>query len=137
MKKQNMKTSFWKNIFYNFSILVVAIVALAITIVQSLMSVFFSVQTKDVTQVMPLIYSKIIVFGISFGYMISVMLFLANKTKIARLLAILTIALQLCFYLFNMFALYKSTHEITHIVNMFMIFLGLIALGVYIKLNKN
>ena len=127
---------FWKITFYNTSILIITVVILTLCISQAIMIMLFNIQSNEVAVAIPLLITQIIVFSIEFLYIISVMLFLANQTKIAKIIAILTITLHLSYRFFNMFIEYSNNKNPMHIANMAMIIFGLIALLVYIRLSK-
>ena len=127
---------FWKNALYHTSILMLIAVILTLVVTQSIMSVLFHVQAKEVADVMPVILTKIIVFSIEFLYISSVMLFLANLTKIAKIVAIIAITLHLSYRFLNMYIEYSATNSPIHIVNMSIVVMGLISLLIYAKLSK-
>ena len=128
---------FWKKAFYNASILMVIAVVLTLAISQSLMSMLFTIQTKDLMQNTSPILIQFSVFVINFLYIITVLLFLANLTKIAKFMAAFSVAIHLLFVFFTMAYNYSITHNAVHITNMGMIVIGLLSLGVYIKMSRD
>ena len=129
--------TFWQKALYRSSILILITVVLTLIVTQSVMSVIFTIQTQEVQVAIPEFVSKVIVFTIEFLYITSAMLFLANITKIAKFTAVFAIFIHLGFRLLNMFVSYQATGQTQHIVNMAIIFLGFIALIIYIKFSRN
>lgn len=128
--------TFLQKTLYRSSILILITVVLTLIVTQSVMSVFFTIQTQEVQVAIPEVVSKIIVFTIEFLYVTSVMLFLANITKIAKFVAIFAIFIHLGFRLLSMFVSYQATGAAQHLVNIAIVFLGFVALIVYIKFSR-
>ena len=128
--------NFWQKALYKSSILILIAVVLTLIVTQSVMSVIFTIQTQEVRLAIPELISKVIVFTIEFLYITSVMLFLANITKIAKFVAVFAIFIHLGYRTLNMFISYQVTGQSQHLTNMAMVILGIVALVVYIKFSK-
>ncbi|MDA3053222.1 hypothetical protein OFO01_07340 [Campylobacter sp. JMF_01 NE2] len=128
--------SFWKNTFYFTSLLMVIVVVLTLCISQALLTMLFTIQTKEVAQALGELQIQIPVFLLNLFYIVSVFLFLANL-KIAKKIAILAVILHLLFVFVTMLINYNVTHNVNHLVNSVMIVVGAISFFVFLKLSKD
>ena len=114
----------------------VIVVVLTLCISQALLTMLFTIQTKEVAQALGELQIQIPVFLLNLFYIVSVFLFLANL-KIAKKIAILAVILHLLFVFVTMLINYNLTHNVNHLVNSVMIVVGAISFFVFLKLSKD